>query len=340
MNLATHAGLIAGTSVLTIASTGTAGDLDSVIDGIINDSATISGDDAFSMSGLFAYGFAHTDADDYDGGINSSHLTFEGSAGGWNWGFNYIVGGNTGFYGSDVVGQDDDGNDILDELRDYGIWQEMDNGLAFGFGNMKSNFFGANSVDEANTLMIGNTDTGAALEGRGEQIGICYSADQFKVSLQAYDAGDAGNDIRVDFLAMGSWDSCCNGFCSMAGSESTLVIGAGMSDDDRFDGNTFDVTYKQDAWAVHAAMTDIDSANGDGSASAWESTTIQASYFFADATQAYLSYEDVDGGDDDLDVGINHYYSDSCKATLEIDFENDADTDDDMTITGQVQFTF
>ena len=53
MNLATHAGLIAGTSVLTIASTGTAGDLDSVIDGIINDSATISGDDAFSMSGLF-----------------------------------------------------------------------------------------------------------------------------------------------------------------------------------------------------------------------------------------------------------------------------------------------
>ena len=62
MNLATHAGLIAGTSVLTIASTGTAGDLDSVIDGIINDSATISGDDAFSMSGLFAYGFTHTDA--------------------------------------------------------------------------------------------------------------------------------------------------------------------------------------------------------------------------------------------------------------------------------------
>ena len=209
-------------------------------------------------------------------------------------------------------------------------------GLAIGFGNVKSNFFGANSVDEANTLMINNTATGAALEGRGEQIGICYSADQFKVSMQAYDAGDAGNDFRVDFLAMGSWDSCCNGICSMAGSESTLVIGAGMSDDDRFDGNTFDVTYKQDAWAVHAAMTDV----LDG---AWEAMTIQASYFFADATQAYISYEDVeaDTGDfDDLDIGINHYYSDSCKATLEIDFENDAATDDDMTISGQVQFTF
>ena len=73
---------------------------------------------------------------------------------------------------------------------------------------------------------------------------------------------------------------------------------------------------------------------------AWEATTVQASYFFADATQAYVSYEDVeaDTGDfDDLDVGINHYYSDSCKATLEVDFE---DANDDMTIMGQVQFTF
>jgi hypothetical protein len=332
MNLATHAGLIAGTSVLTIASAGTAGDLDSVIDGIINDSATISGDDAYSMSGLFAYGFVNEDSDDYAGAIGSSHLTFEGAAGGWNWAFNYVLGGNAGFYGSDS-----DGDGSNDELRDYGIWQEMDNGLTIGFGNMKSKFLGANNVDEANTLMIDNTETGEDLEGRGEQIAICYSADQFKVSMQAYDAGDAGNDFRVDFLAMGSWDNCgC--FGSMAGSESTLVIGAGMSDDDRLDGNTFDVTYKQDAWAVHAAMTDV----LDG---AWEATTIQASYFFADATQAYISYEDVEstgpaGDFDDLDIGINHYYSDSCKATLEIDFENDAATDDDMTISGQVQFTF
>ena len=114
----------------------------------------------------------------------------------------------------------------------------------------------------------------------------------------------------------------------MAGSESTLVIGAGMSDDERFDGTTFDVTYKADAFAIHAAMTDIDDANGDAMGGpAWEAMTVQASYFFGDATQAYISYEDIDGGDDDLDVGINHYYSDSCKATLEIDFENDADTD-------------
>ena len=281
MNLATHAGLIAGTSVLTIASTGTAGDLDSVIDGIINDSATISGDDAFSMSGLFAYGFAHTDGDDYNADIVSSpHLR--------RWFWRLELGIQLHPRWSNRLLRHD-GDDGTDEVRDYGVWQEMDNGLAIGFGNVKTNFFGANSVDEANTLMIANTDTGAALEGRGEQIGICYSADQFKVSMQAYDAGDAGNDFRVDFLAMGSWDNCgC--FGSMAGSESTLVIGAGMSDDERFDGNTFDVTYKQDAWAIHAAMTDID-ANSDG---AWEATTVQASYFFADATQAYISYEDID----------------------------------------------
>ena len=65
-------------------------------------------------------------------------------------------------------------------------------------------------------------------------------------------------------------------------------------------------------------------------------------YFFGDATSLYISYEeddlDLPAGDfDDLDVGINHYYSDSCKATLEIDFE---DANDDMTIAGQVQFTF
>ena len=329
MNLATQAGLIAGTSVLAIAGTGTAGDLDSVIDGIINDSATISGHDHFSMSGIFAYGFAHTDTDDYNGGIGSASLSFEGEAGGWNWAFNYVLGDNNGYY---------DG--AANDLRDYGVWQEMDNGLAFGFGNMKSNFFGANSVDEADTLSLGNSETGEALEGAGEQIALCYSADQFKVSMQAYDAGDSGTDFRVDFLAMGSWDNCgC--FGSAAGSESTLVIGAGMSDGDRFDGNTFDVTYKMDAWAVHAAMTDIDSKSGDGVANAWESMTIQASYFFGDSTMAYVTYEDIDTtGADDLDIGVNHWYADNCKATLEIDFENDANTDDDMTISGQVQFTF
>ena len=92
---------------------------------------------------------------------------------------------------------------------------------------------------------------------------------------------------------------------------------------------------------------DIDNADldEDGNAGdAWESLTIQASYFFADDTMAYISYEDVEsaafGDSDDLDVGINHYFSDSCKGTLEIDFENDAGADDDMTISGQVQFTF
>ena len=100
---------------------------------------------------------------------------------------------------------------------------------------------------------------------------------------------------------------------------------------------TYDVTYKADAFAIHAAMTDA--FDGD-----WEATTVQASYAFADATSFYVSYEDIEGAGafagntgDDLDVGINHYYSDSCKATLEIDFE---DANDDMTIAGQVQFTF
>ena len=125
----------------------------------------------------------------------------------------------------------------------------------------------------------------------------------------------------------------------MAGSESTLVLGFSNSDEDRFDGTSFDVTYKMDAFAVHAAMTDID--NADGAGAAWEATTIQASYFFADDTMAYVSYEDVDTtGDDDLDVGINHYFSDSCKGTLEIDFEEDGVADGDMTIGGQLQFTF
>ena len=328
MNLATHAGLIAGTSVLAIAGTGTAGDLDSVIDGIINDSATISGDDAFSMSGLFAYGFVNEDSENYAGGIGSAHLTFEGHSGGWNWMFNYVLDGNTGYYGTDGA----------DEIRDYAVWQEMDNGLSFGFGNVKGIFLKANGVGEADTLQINNTNTGAALEGRGEQIGVKYEADQFRVMARLYDGADEFSmDARVEFLAMGSWDDC-NCFGSSAGSESTLLVGFSTSDEDNFDGTSFDVTYKADALAVHAAMTDA----FDG---AWEATTIQASYFFADATMAYVSYEDVEstgpaGDFDDLDVGINHYFSDSCKGTLEIDFENDAATDDDMTISGQVQFTF
>ena len=99
MNLATHAGLIAGTSVLTIASTGTAGDLDSVIDGIINDSATISGDDGVSMSGLFRYGFtsgeyyddeeARTGDDEYNPGVGEASLRFEGEAGGFHYTMDY-----------------------------------------------------------------------------------------------------------------------------------------------------------------------------------------------------------------------------------------------------------
>ena len=327
MNLATHAGLIAGTSVLTIASTGTAGDLDSVIDGIINDSATISGDDAFSMSGIFAYGFDHTDADSYAGGVGSSHLTFAGESGGWNWTFNYVLGGNNGYY--------EGGGDF----RDYAIWQEMDNGFSYGMGNVKSIFLKSNSVAEANTLQINNTATGTALEGRGEQIGFGYEADQFRVMGRAYDVDGADADgfsteFRGEFLVMGSWDNC-DCFGAAAGNESTLVIGAATSSDTLLDGTTFDVTYKADALSVHAAMTDV----FDG---AWEATTVQAAYAFADATSFYVSYEDVEstgpaGDFDDLDVGINHYYSDSCKATLEIDFE---DANDDMTIAGQVQFTF
>ena len=327
MNLATHAGLIAGTSVLTIASTGTAGDLDSVIDGIINDSATISGDDAFSMSGIFAYGFAHTDADAYSGNVGSAHLTFGGESGGWNWTMNYVVGDN-GYY--------EGGGDF----RDYAIWQEMDNGFSFGMGNVKSIFLKANSIAEANTLQINNTETGGNLEGRGEQIGFGYKADQFRVMGRAYDVDGADADgfsteFRAEFLAMGSWDDC-NCFGSMAGSESTLVIGASMSDDSLFDGTSIDVTYKMDAWAIHAAQTEADALN-------WDALTVQASYFFADSTMVYISYEDEDTLGDDLDVGINHYYSDSCKATLEIDFEGDANItggDDDMTIQGQIQFTF
>ncbi|MEC8065174.1 MAG: hypothetical protein VX126_03870, partial [Planctomycetota bacterium] len=357
---ATHAGLIAGTSVLTIASTGTAGDLDSVIDGIINDSATISGDDAFSMSGLFAYGFAHTDADDYAGSVGSSHLTFAGEAGGWNWTFNYVLGGNTGYYGStttsttfsptgtDIFGDPVDIDDIVvtevDSFRDYGIYKEMDNGFSFGFGNTKSIFLKSNSVAEASTLQINNTLTGAALEGRGEQIGFGYNADQFRVMGRVYDVDGADADgfsfeFRGEFLAMGSsWDNC-DCFGAAAGNESTLVFGAAHSDDSLFDGTTFDVTYKVDAFSVHAALTDVLDGN-------WEATTVQASYAFADATSFYVSYEDIEtpaGDFDDLDIGINHHYSDSCKATLEIDFENDAALlggNDDMTIPGQVQFTF
>ena len=95
MNLATHAGLIAGTSVLTIASTGTAGDLDSVIDGIINDSATISGDDAFScpVSSLRLRSHMLRSR-----GVGSSHLTFAGESGGWN-GLQLRPGGNNGLEG-------------------------------------------------------------------------------------------------------------------------------------------------------------------------------------------------------------------------------------------------
>ena len=152
------------------------------------------------------------------------------------------------------------------------------------------------------------------------------------------DADGFSTEFRGEFLVMGSWDNC-DCFGAAAGNESTLVIGAATSDDSLFDGTTFDVTYKADAFSVHAAMTDV----FDGG---WEATTVQASYAFADATSFYVSYEDIEtpGGDfDDLDVGINHYYSDSCKATLEIDFENDAvllGGNDDMTIQGQVQFTF
>ena len=228
MNLATHAGLIAGTSVLTIASTGTTGDLDSVIDGIINDSATISGDDACPcpVSSLTALPTL-TRMTSYAGGIGlpTSPLKVPVAGTGPS---------TTSLTVKPVTTVPTVTATIFVTTPSTRDGQR----ILHGFGNVKSVFLKANSIAEANTLQINNTVTGAALEGQGEQIGICYEADQFRSwAVQAYDGtgDDDFADFRVDFLAMGSWDNC-DCFNAAAGSEATLVIGAEHLRRSLFDG--------------------------------------------------------------------------------------------------------
>ncbi|MEC8115469.1 MAG: hypothetical protein VX104_06475, partial [Planctomycetota bacterium] len=422
MNLATHAGLIAGTSVLTIASTGTAGDLDSVIDGIINDSATISGDDGFEMSGMFAYGFANGysfigndpiegDTDDFDPGIGEASIKFDGEVGGFNWTMQYNFAG--GFYedlngdtfGTAVLGllgaADAGLLDLGGGLNDYGFYHESDAGWGVGMGQFRSWAYKANGVDAENTLAMNNSNIGAFLYAAGgydDMVFAWYEADQFRGGVQFADATSltlnnngtvsADNEFdmhyRVEFIAMGDWDST-DCFNSAAGSEQTLAFGIGgfeSSDTGGLGGvigtffgfvggngnqvshemMNYDVTYKVGSFGLHAAMGNIElNQTGAGQIGEIDFMTAQASYFVNDDTQVFATMEDIELeanglGSVDLDlfsgftVGVNHFYSDNCKATLEYrDTSIDLDTlnlgnasggDGDGVLAGQIQFTF
>ena len=417
MNLATHAGLIAGTSVLAIAGTGTAGDLDSVIDGIINDSATISGDDGFEMSGMFAYGFANGysfigndpiegDTDHFDPGIGEASIKFEGEAGGFNWTMQYNFAG--GFYedlNGDTLGTAVLGGLAVDAellnlgggLNDYGFWHESDAGWGVGMGQFRSWAYKANGVDAENTLAMNNSNIGTFLYAAGgydDMVFAWYEADQFRGGVQFADATSITNNAngttsadnefdmhyRVEFIAMGDWDST-DCFNSAAGSEQTLAFGIGGFESTDTGGiggllggvfgagqishemMNYDVTYKMDALGFHAAMGNIelDSATA-GALGEIDFMTMQASYYINDDTQVFATYEDIELDLQgvpafDLDVvsgftfGVNHWYSDNCKATLEYrDTSIDLDDvniaggaiggDGDGVLAGQVQFTF
>ena len=300
MNLATHAGLIAGTSVLTIASTGTAGDLDSVIDGIINDSATISGDDAYSMEGLFIYGYTNTDADDFGPGVGETSLGFEGHTGGLHWEFDYNF--TEGFYG-----------EAANSLNDYGFYYKSDAGWGAGMGQFRSWANKANNVEAKDTLMMGNSIVGDILwtnGGYGDSAFAWYEADQFRGGVMMMDsdiADESDMHYRVEFIAMGDWDDTDN-FTSYAGDSQVLAFGFGgfesaIADDgvggvginilgntiadiveplinaeagfDAFDDEllsfaashemtNFDVTYKNNGFGAHAAFGTVE-IDGSGS---------------------------------------------------------------------------
>ena len=348
MNLATHAGLIAGTSVLTIASTGTAGDLDSVIDGIINDSATISGDDAFSISGMFQYGFVYdmdaaAGADEFTHDIGEARLDFSGTNGDFEWNLRYQMKANVYQVAQDlVVGGDGTTDD--NSLSAYTVKYNMDNGLMLKFGRDRAYFSRESYVDTSE--MLGLTASASALITGlyTNAIGVGYEADQFRGIVQLHDSFTAGGvttdvtdadgdptqamTFRGEFLVMGDWGAMSN-FNSAAGSESTLVVGLGWGDEDSFDGQTYDISYYMDKMCVSVAMYDV----LDGG---FESTTINASYFVTDDGQAYFRYEDIDGIDDEtIGIGYNQYYSDSVRANVEY-----LDNGDDEVLAGFVQFTF
>jgi hypothetical protein len=205
--------------VLTIASTGTAGDLDSVIDGIINDSATISGDDAYSMEGLFIYGYDNTDADDFGPGVGETSLGFEGHTGGLHWEFDYNF--TNGFYG-----------EAANSLNDYGFYYKSDAGWGAGMGQFRSWANKANNVDAKDTLMMNNSIVGDILwnnGGYGDSAFAWYEADQFRGGVMMMDSDIADeSDIhyRVEFIAMGDWDDTEN-FTSYAGDSQVLAFGFG-----------------------------------------------------------------------------------------------------------------
>ena len=354
MNLATHAGLIAGTSVLTIASTGTAGDLDSVIDGIINDSATISGDDAFSISGMFQYGFVYDmdaapNADEFTHDIGEARLDFSGTNGDFEWNMRYQLTANA-YQVAQAVALGADPEDDNNSLSAYTVKYNMDNGLAVSFGRDRAYFSRESYVDTSSMLGILPSLSAATTGIYTNSIGVSYEADQFRGIVQLHDSVTAGGDtiditdasgdpaqamtFRGEFLVMGDWDAMSD-FNSAAGSESTLVIGLGWGDEESFDGQTFDISYYMDKMCVSVAMYDL----GDGP-TAFESTTINASYFVTDNGQAYIRYEDIDGAaDETMGIGFNQYYSDSIRANVEFLDDGNNGVFGEI-LTGSIQFTF
>jgi len=361
MNLATHAGLIAGTSVLTIASAGTAGDLDSVIDGIINDSATISGDDAFSIGGLGTYAaFYDTGAasgdQEYAQGIGEVRLDFSGDLGdGWSWKMAYNVNGDV--Y---QVFQSDGAFDVDNSISAFGLKKEFDNGLMVGFGRGRAIFGREAYVNTADQLGLAPSFSALATGITTESITVGYEADQFRGVVQLHDQLVIGSDTagltdgdgdaampmtgRVEFMAMGNnWDAMSS-LSSTSGSEQSLVFGLGYSDDDVFDGMTYDVSWYMDAACVSVAFYDFgDSTNGEV-----ETMTINASYWVNDNGQAYFRYEDLEADAGTIDsialdgdnwsIGWNQYYGDNFRINAEVNF--DGGTNGDTAVAGMAQFTF
>jgi hypothetical protein len=339
------------------------------------------------INGQMQVRFNFRSVDDDGGSIDSTRwgfentrtkLIFSGHVGSPQWMY-YIEGDFGGEYTSSTSSFG------TFTLQDAWIGYDMGNGWTLLMGQMKVPVLREWIVKSSNQLAIERSNVAylSPAASRTQGVAVDYKADQWHFTVAYVDGAGTANTAalaedtefalagRAEFLFQGNWDQFSD-FSSAPGSETGILAGFGghyqiaeygtpTADELEVIVLTGDVSVEGDGWNVFGAliyqMLD-DDATIDVDTFGF---VVQGGMFFTDSLEGFARYEWFDfdtSGVDELSiitVGVNHYYGNNVKATVDVGFATDTvsgstavtgftddigTNDGQIVIRSQLQLTF